>query len=148
MAGLLSVSVGRCSAAWQPYWRQLPGEPLRVTCFAIGANRFRHSCRLPVGGQVWARVGHSEVVLWGFDGRTVAIGLAAVFLALGLGAWAGTQVGAWAGALAALASLVPAAVLAVVVERRQRNVALMRKQQEVLRKHAPPKRLGDREGQE
>jgi len=119
-----------------------------VTCFAIDANRFRHSCRLPVGGHLFARVRHSEVVLWGFDGRTVAVGLAALFLALGLGAWAGTQVGAWAGALAALASLVPAALLAMVVKRRQRNVALMRKQKEILRKHAPPKSTGDREGQE
>lgn len=85
---------------------------------------------------------------WGFDGKTVAIGLAAVVLALGLGAWAGTQVGAWAGALAALASLVPAAVLTVVAERRQRNVAQMRKQEEIRRKYAPPKRSGDREGQE
>jgi hypothetical protein len=88
------------------------------------------------------------VVRWGFDGKTVAIGLAAVVLALGLGAWAGTQVGVWAGALAALASLVPAAVLAVVVERRQRNVAQMRKREEIRRRYAPPKRTGDREGQE
>jgi hypothetical protein len=37
----------------------------------------------------------------------IALGLAAVVLAIGLGAWAGTQVGAWAGALAALAGLLP-----------------------------------------
>jgi hypothetical protein len=85
---------------------------------------------------------------WGFDGRTVAIGLAAVVVALGVGAWAGTQVGAWAGALAALAGLVSVVVLNVAVERRQRNAALMRKQQEIMRKQAPPKRTGDKEGQE
>ncbi len=99
---------------------------------------------------------------WGVDGRTIALGLSAVFLALGLGAWAGTQVGAWAGALAALAGLLPPAVLAVAVERRQRNAEqmrkqqelirkqqeLMRRQQEILRRHAPPKRTGDTEGQD
>ena len=95
-----------------------------------------------------ACIRHSEVVLWGFDGRTVAIGLAALVLALGLGAWAGTQVGAWAGALAALASLVPAAALAVVVERRQRNVVQMRKQEEVLRRFAPPGPTGEGEDEQ
>lgn len=85
---------------------------------------------------------------WGVDRRTIAIGLVAVFLALGLGAWAGTQVGAWAGALAALAGLVPPAILAMAVERRQWNIARMKKQQEILRKYAPPKHTGDREGLE
>jgi hypothetical protein len=84
----------------------------------------------------------------GLDGRTVAIGVLAVVLALVLGAWAGTQVGAVAGALAALASLVPSAVLAVFVELRQRNIARMKRRQEVLRKFAPPKPTGDREGEE
>jgi hypothetical protein len=81
-------------------------------------------------------------------GKTIALGLFAVFLALGLGAWAGTQAGAWTGALAALAGLLPPAVLAVAVERRQRNMARMRKQQEILRTFAPPKRTGDKGGKE
>jgi hypothetical protein len=69
-------------------------------------------------------------------------------LAVGLGAWAGTVVGAWAGVLAALAGLLSAAVLAVAVGRRQRNMARVKKQKEILQRHAPPKRTGDREGQE
>jgi hypothetical protein len=68
-------------------------------------------------------------------------------LAVGLGAWAGTEVGVWAGVLAALAGLLPPAVLAVAVGRRQRNVARIKKQKAILRKYAPPKRTGDREGQ-
>jgi hypothetical protein len=87
-------------------------------------------------------------VRWGVDWRTVALGLAALVLAVGLGAWAGTEVGVWAGVLAALAGLLPPAVLAVAVGRRQRNIARVNKQQAVIRKHAPPKRTGNREGQE
>jgi hypothetical protein len=70
---------------------------------------------------------------WGVDWRTVALVLAALVLAalvlaalglaVGLGAWAGTEVGVWAGVLASLAGLLPPAVLAVAVERRQRNTA-------------------------
>lgn len=79
----------------------------------------------------------------------IALGLAAVVLAIGLGAWAGTQVGAWAGALAALAGLLPPAVLVVALERRQQNRERTEKQHKILRKYAPPKRTGgDREGQE
>jgi hypothetical protein len=85
---------------------------------------------------------------WGLDGRTVAIGLAAVALAIVLGAVAGTLAGAGAGALAALAGLVPPAVLAVAVELRQRNAARLKRQQEVLRRFAPPKPTVDREGGE
>lgn len=89
------------------------------------------------------------MVRWGVDGRTVAWGLAAVLLAVGLGAWAGTEVGAWAGVLAALAGLLPPAILAVAVERRQRNMARAKKQQEIARRYAPPKRTGGRgEGQQ
>jgi hypothetical protein len=87
-------------------------------------------------------------VLLGLDERTVVIGVLAVVLALALGAWAGTQVGPLAGALAALASLVPSAVLAIVVELRQRNIARMKQRQEVLRRFAPPRPTGDREGEE
>lgn len=85
---------------------------------------------------------------WGVDWRTVALGLAALALAFGLGAWAGTEVGVWAGVLTALAGLLSAAVLAAAVGRRQRNMARVKKQEEILRKHAPPKRTGDRKGQE
>lgn len=93
-------------------------------------------------------IGHSGAVRLEPGGRTVAIGLAAVALALVLGAVAGTLAGAGAGALAALASLIPAAVLAVAVELRRRNVARMKRQQEVLRRFAPPKSTSDREGEE
>jgi ABC-type transport system involved in cytochrome bd biosynthesis fused ATPase/permease subunit len=93
-------------------------------------------------------IGHSRAVRLRLNGRTVAIGMLAVLLALVLGGWAGTQVGAAAGAAAALASLVPSAVLAVFVELRQRNVAHMKRRQEVLRKYAPPKATDDREGEE
>ena len=79
------------------------------------------------------------------DGRTLAIGVFAVVLALVLGAVAGTQVGAAAGALA---GLIPPAVLAVAVERRQRNIARTKRRQEVLRRFAPPKPAGGREGEE
>jgi hypothetical protein len=72
----------------------------------------------------------------------------AVVLAVALGAWAGNQVGATAGALASLASLVPSAALAVVLELRQRNIASTKKRQELLRKFAPPKPTGKTEGEE
>jgi hypothetical protein len=82
------------------------------------------------------------------DGRAVALGALAVVLALALGAWAGTQVGAGAGALAALAGLVPPAVGAVAVGRHTRNAARVKKQQEILRKFAPPKPTSDGEDTE
>ena len=84
----------------------------------------------------------------GLDGRTVAIGVFAVVLALVLGAVAGTHAGAVTGALAALAGLIPPAVLAVAVERRQRNIARTKRRQDVLLRFAPPKPAGDREGEE
>jgi hypothetical protein len=84
--------------------------------------------------------------MWsGFDGRAVALGVLAVVLALALGAVAGTRAGAGAGALAALAGLMPPAVLAVAVERRARNAARVKAQQEVLRKFAPPAPAGEGE---
>jgi hypothetical protein len=95
-----------------------------------------------------AGIRHSGAVRLGLDGRTVAIGVFAVVLALVLGAVAGTEVGAAAGALAALAGLIPPAVLAVAVERRQRNIARAKRRQEVLRRFAPPEPAGDREGEE
>ena len=85
---------------------------------------------------------------FGLDGRTVAIGLFAVVLAIVLGALAGTLAGTVAGVLAALAGLVPPALLAIAVERRQRNVARRRRRQEILRRFAPPKPMGDGEGEE
>jgi hypothetical protein len=91
---------------------------------------------------------HSEVMRWGVDWRTVSLGLAALGLAIGLGAWAGTEVGVWAGVLAALAGFLPPAVLAVAVGRRQRNLARAKKQKAIIRKYAPPKRTGNRERQE
>ena len=105
-----------------------------------------------------AEIRHSGAMRLGLDGRTVAIGVFAVVLALVLGAVAGTQVGGAAGALAALAGLIPPAVLAVAVERRQRNIARakaasrslqdeMARRQEVLRRFAPPKPAGDRDGE-
>lgn len=78
----------------------------------------------------------------GLDGRTITIGLLAVVLALVLGAVAGTQVGAWAGALAALAGLLPSAVLAMAVERRQRNL----RRQEFLDRFRPPEPTSDTTG--
>lgn len=85
---------------------------------------------------------------WGLDGRTVAIGVFAVVLAIVLGAVAGTSAGAGAGVLAALAGLVPPVVLAAAVELRQRNIARLRKRQEVLRRFAPPEPTGKGEGEQ
>ena len=62
----------------------------------------------------------------GLDSRTVALGVFAVLLAAGLGGLAGHSAGVAAGVLAALAGLVPPAVLAVAVERRARNAARAR----------------------
>ena len=84
----------------------------------------------------------------GLDGRTVAIGVVAVVLAVVLGAEAGLHAGAWAGVLAALAGLVAPAVLAVAVDRRQRNLARMKEREEVLRKFAPPRPTGDKGDEE
>jgi hypothetical protein len=84
----------------------------------------------------------------GFNGPTVAVGLFTVVLAIVLGALAGRHTGAAGGALAALASLVPAAGLAVFLELRQRKIARTKRKQEALRKFAPPKPTGgNREGQ-
>src|SRR5215472_8468924 len=83
-------------------------------------------------------IGHSVVMRLGFDGRTVALGALALILALVLGGTAGTSAGASAGAWAALAGLVPPAVLAVAVERRARNAGRIQRRQELLKLFAPP----------
>jgi hypothetical protein len=114
----------------------------------MNANRFQPSGGQPGSWLLQPQIGHSGTVWFGLDARTVAIAVLAVVLGLVLGAWAGTQVGALAGTLAALASLVPSAVLAVFMELRQRNIARTKRRQEVLRRFAPPKPTGDREGDE
>lgn len=82
--------------------------------------------------------------MWlGLDGRTVAFGVAAVVLAVVLGAVAGISAGAWAGVLGSLAGLVPPAVLAAAVERRQRLTSRDRQRQEILRRFAAPEPVAD-----
>ena len=76
------------------------------------------------------------------------IGVCAVVLAVALGAVAGTWVGRGAGVLAALAGLVPPAVWAVAVERRQRVNAEAKERQEVLRKFAPPAPMTDEDDEQ
>jgi len=127
---------------------ELSSQRLSLTSFTMNANWFRCGSGRPNGRRLLLAFVHSGAVRLGLDGRTVTIGVLAVVLALALGAWAGTQVGALGGALAALASLVPSAVLVVVVELRQRNLVQMKKRQEVLRRFAPPRPTGDREGEE
>jgi hypothetical protein len=104
-----------------------------------GRARLR-AVRILVGlwGGDQAGIGHAGAMWSGLDGRTVALGVSAVVLAVALGAVAGMSVGAWAGVLAALAGLVPPAVLAVAVERRQRVTARER--------GAPPAPMGDEGG--
>lgn len=82
---------------------------------------------------------------FGLDRRTVVLGFLALILAVVLGAVAGAVVGVGAGVLAALAGLVPPAVLAVAVERRQRTAEQINRQREILRKFAPPKATGEEE---
>lgn len=72
-----------------------------------------------------------------FDGRTGAVALASVVVALLLGAVAGTKSGASAGALAALASLLAGAVFWVATDQWQRHLARVNQRQEVLRTFAP-----------
>lgn len=84
----------------------------------------------------------------GLDGRTVAIGVFAVILALVLGGTAGTAVGASAGAWTALAGLLPPAVLAVAVELRARNARRVQRRQELLSLFAPPEPAEGAEAEE
>ena len=92
-----------------------------------------------VVGDELAGVGHAGVVWGGFDGRTVAVAALALVLAVVLGAVAGSQVGAGAAVLAALAGLVPPAVLAFALERRARNASRLKRREEILAKYAPPR---------
>src|SRR5690349_282862 len=94
------------------------------------------------------QISHSGAVQSGFGGRTIALGLLAVVLAIALGALAGTQAGAEAGVLAALAGLVPPALLAVAVEQRSRNAKRFKRQQEIIRRFAPPQANSDEEDKE
>jgi hypothetical protein len=88
-------------------------------------------------------------VVWsGLDGRTVALGVLAVVVALGLGAWAGSRSGTGAGAITVLAGLASSVVAAAAVDRRARNLAQLKERQEVLRRFAPPSSAGDEEGGE
>jgi len=72
-----------------------------------------------------------------FDGRTVAIALASVVVALLFGAIADTKSGAAAGALAALASLLAGAVFWAATDQWQRHTARVNKRQEALSRFAP-----------
>jgi hypothetical protein len=92
-------------------------------------------------------MGHPGVVRGGFDGRAVALVSLTLVLTVTLGALAGSQTGAWAGVLGALAGLIPPVVLAVAIDRRSRNVALQKRKDEILGKYAPPKPAGG-EGEE
>jgi hypothetical protein len=80
----------------------------------------------------------------GLDSRTVAIGALAVLLAVALGAAAASTTGRAAGVLAALAGLVPPAVLAVAIANYSRNVVRAKHRQELLKKFAPPKPSGEK----
>ena len=84
----------------------------------------------------------------GLDGRIVGLGGLALVLAVGLGALAGSQIGAWAGVLGALAGLIPPAVLAIAIERRTRNLAHQKRKDEILNKYAPPKPASGGDGEE
>jgi hypothetical protein len=74
----------------------------------------------------------------GLNSRTVAVGALAVLLAAGLGGLAGGTAGVPAGVLAAMAGLVPPAVLALAVERRARSTAHAKRRQELLKIFAFP----------
>jgi hypothetical protein len=87
--------------------------------------------------------------MWaGLDSRTVALSVFAVLLAVTLGGLAGHSAGVAAGVLAALAGLVPPAVLAVAVEWRARDAARALRRQELLKTFAPPAPAGDGEVEE
>ena len=92
-------------------------------------------------------MGHAGVMRGGFDGRTVALVALALVLGMTLGTAAGSLAGGWAGALAALAGLIPPAVLAVAIERRARNLARLERKEKILDKYAPPEPAGDWDGE-
>jgi hypothetical protein len=79
----------------------------------------------------------------GLDSLTAAIGALGVLLAAALGGAAGYTAGVMAGVLAALAGLLSTAVLAVAIQRWARNVAHVKRRQEVQHRFAPPKPTGE-----
>lgn len=86
--------------------------------------------------------------MWsGLDGRAVVLGVFAVVVALGLGAWAGSRSGAAAGAITVVAGLVSSVIAGAAVDRRARNLARLKEQQQVLRRFAPPGPTGNGEGE-
>ena len=147
----MSLTSGSLGAA-EPCWvccdaGGAPAGARRCLGGAFSADPYRVLSRFSDGRRERVGLGHSGVVLWGVDGRTVSLGALAVVLAVALGAWAGAQAGALAGVLASLAGLVPPAVLAVAMERRARTAAVLQKQQEVLDKYAPPGPAGEGENE-
>jgi hypothetical protein len=95
------------------------------------------------GSGIW--IGHSSVVWSGLDGRAVVLGVLTVVVALGLGAWAGSRSGAAAGAITVVAGLASSVIAGAAVDRRARNLARLKEQQQVLRRFAPPGPTGDGE---
>lgn len=94
-----------------------------------------------------AGLGHADDMRSGLDGRTVAIGVLGVVVAVVLGGVAYGEVGAAVGALTALAGVAGSAVLAVAMEQWVRNSAALRRRQEILRKFALPRPSCDAEGE-
>jgi len=93
-------------------------------------------------------MGHPEVVWSGLDGRAVVLGVLAVVVAVGLGAWAGSRSGAAAGAITVVAGLASSVVAGAAVDRRARNLARQKEQRQVLERFAPPGPVGDGKGEE
>jgi hypothetical protein len=79
------------------------------------------------------------------DGRAVVLGVLAVVVAVGMGAWAGSRSGAAAGAITVVAGLASSVIAGVAVDRRARNLARLREQQQVLSRFAPPAPSGEGE---
>jgi hypothetical protein len=77
--------------------------------------------------------------MWsGLDGRAVVLGMLAVVVAVGLGAWAGSRSGAAAGAISVVAALASSVIAGAAVDRRARNLARQKEQEQVLHRFAPP----------
>ena len=88
--------------------------------------------------EVGTWIGHSRVVWSGLDGRAIVLGVLTVVVAVGLGAWAGSRSGAAAGAITVVAGLASSVIAGAAVDRRARNLARLREQQQVLERFAPP----------